>query len=483
MKKRILSTLMVSFALVFTGCARNPVTGKRQIVLVSESQEIAIGQQSDPQVREEYGVIENVALQAYVQSLGRKLVAVSHRPNLEWHFTVVDSPVVNAFAIPGGYVYLTRGILAYLGNEAELAGVMGHEIGHVTARHSVRQMTREQLAQIGLGVGSVLSPTFGQFGNLAQSSAGLLFLRFSRDDEREADRLGVEYAARAAYDPREVSNFFDVLGRLSAAGDRQTIPGWLSTHPDPPERVQATRTLAQEWIRNLGLAEERMAVNRENHFRNIDGLVFGNDPREGFTEGSRFYHPTLQFQIEFPAGWQIENTRSAVLGLDPQQGAQLQLSVAKAPPGTTPAEYARVLASRGMVPQRGEEVTINGNRAFLGTYVIRSQGGTLAAQAAFVEYRNQIFEIVGVTPDFRRYGGMLEQSIRSFDRVTDQRILRAQPDRLKTYTAREGDTLTAIAQRTNNPRANADQLAILNRFAVSQPITPGRMVKIVERGY
>ena len=130
MKKRILSTLMVSFALVFTGCARNPVTGKRQIVLVSESQEIAIGQQSDPQVREEYGVIENVALQAYVQSLGRKLVAVSHRPNLEWHFTVVDSPVVNAFAIPGGYVYLTRGILAYLGNEAELAGVMGHEIGH-----------------------------------------------------------------------------------------------------------------------------------------------------------------------------------------------------------------------------------------------------------------------------------------------------------------------------------------------------------------
>ena len=128
-------------------------------------------------------------------------------------------------------------------------------------------------------------------------------------------------------------------------------------------------------------------------------------------------------------------------------------------------------------------MTINGNRAFLGTYVIRSQGGTLAAQAAFVEYRNQIYEIVGVTPGFRRYGAMLEHSIRSFDRVTDQRILRAQPDRLKTYTAREGDTLTAIAQRTNNPRANADQLAILNRFAVSQPITPGRMVKIVETGY
>src|SRR5438034_2746379 len=282
MKKRILSTLMVSFALVFTGCARNPVTGKRQIVLVSESQEIAMGQASDPQVRREYGVADTPALQSYVQTMGRKLVRVSHRPNLEGHFTVVDSPVVNAFAIPGGYVYLTRGILAYLGNEAELAGVMGHEIGHVTARHSVRQMTREQLAQIGLGVGSVLSPTFGQFGNLAQSSAGLLFLRFSRDDEREADRLGVEYAARAAYDPREVSNFFDVLGRLSAANDRQTIPGWLSTHPDPPQRVQATRMLAEEWIQMLGLTEERMAVDRDAFLRAIDGTVFGNNPREGF---------------------------------------------------------------------------------------------------------------------------------------------------------------------------------------------------------
>src|SRR5437879_7467023 len=183
MKKLILAALALALIGSLFGCARNPVTGKRQIVLVSESEEIAMGQQSDPQVRQEYGVADKQTLQDYVSAMGRKLVAVSHRPNLEWHFTVVDSPVVNAFAIPGGYVYLTRGILAYLGNEAELAGVMGHEIGHVTARHSVRQMTREQLAQIGLGVGSVLSPTFGQFGNLAESSLGVLFLRYSRDNE------------------------------------------------------------------------------------------------------------------------------------------------------------------------------------------------------------------------------------------------------------------------------------------------------------
>src|SRR5262245_49216545 len=193
------------------GCAKNPVTGKREIVLVSQSQEIAMGQESHLQVREEYGFVDHASSQTYIQTVGRKLAAVSHRPELEWHFTVVDSPVVNAFAIPGGYVYLTRGILAYIRSEAELAAVMGHEIGHVTARHTVRQLTRTQLTQIGLGVGGALSHTFGQFGDLANSAVGVLFLRFSRDDEREADRLGIEYAAKAGYDPREVSYFFEVL--------------------------------------------------------------------------------------------------------------------------------------------------------------------------------------------------------------------------------------------------------------------------------
>src|SRR5947207_8584537 len=157
MKKLILLAFVVTAAGSPMGCTRNPVTGRRQIVLVSEAQEIAMGRESDPQVRQQYGIAEGQALQNYVETVGRKLVRVSHRPNLEWHFAVVDSPVVNAFAIPGGYVYVTRGILAYLGNEAELAAVMGHEIGHVTARHSVRQITRQELAQAGLGVGSVLS--------------------------------------------------------------------------------------------------------------------------------------------------------------------------------------------------------------------------------------------------------------------------------------------------------------------------------------
>ena len=475
MKNRILFAFLLCMAGTLLGCARNPVTGKRQIVLVSESQEIAMGRESDPEVREEYGVPDNPALQRYIETMGRKLVRVSHRPNLEWYFTVVDSPVVNAFAIPGGYVYMTRGILAYLGNEAELAGVMGHEIGHVTARHSVRQITRQELAQFGLGVGSVLSPALGRLSDLAGSGLGLMFLRFSRDDEREADRLGVEYAARAAYDPRQVSNFFDVLGRLSAASDRQTIPGWLSTHPDPPQRVEATRMLAQQWIQTLGLTDEHMAVNRDAFLHAIDGIVFGNNPREGFTEGSRFYHPELGFQIDFPAGWQVENTRAAVIAVDPAQAAQLQLTVAKVPAGTSAGEYVRALALRGVSPQAAQEIRIHGYNAVLASYS--------GALAGFIEYREQILQIVGVTQDFQRFGRVMEDSIRSFDQVNDQRILRAQPDRLKIYTAQESDTLTRLAQRANNPRVSADDLAVLNRLVVDQPITPGRLIKTVEKGY
>jgi predicted Zn-dependent protease len=360
---------------------------------------------------------------------------------------------------------------------------MGHEIGHVTARHSVRQMTRAQLTQLGLGAGSVLSPTFGQFGGLAESTLGLLFLRFSRDDERESDRLGVEYSARAGYDPRHVSSFFEVLRRMSDANDRETIPGWLSTHPDPPDRVEATAALAEEWIRTLQLTEDRMAVNRDGHLRNLDGIVFGNNPREGFSEGRRFYHPDLEFQLLFPPDWQVENTRAAVIALDPQRGAQIQLTVPEVPEGTTAEGYARQIANNGVVPESGGRVDINGNRGYLGIYVIPTEAGSIAAIAAFIEYRNRIFQIVGMTTDLRRYRTVLEESLRSFDRVTEQRVLRAQPDRISLYTAREGDTLSSLAARVNNPRVSADDLAILNRLAVDQPITPGRIIKTVTKGY
>lgn len=479
--KKLFIVLMLA---IVVGCAKNPVTGKRQIVLVSEGQEIALGAQSHVQAQGEYGFLDQPTVQAYVQQTGKKLAAVSHRPNLDWHYTAVDSPVINAFAIPGGYVYFTRGILAYLNNEAELAGVMGHEIGHVTARHSVTQMTRSQVAQIGLGAASILSPKIGQFGDVAGSGLGLWFLKFSRDDERQADQLGVEYAAKAGYDPREVSNFFEVLRRLSETSDRETIPGWLSTHPDPGERVPATRAAAQQWITQLNLVPEQMTVNRDAHFRSIDGLIFGNNPREGFVEEGRFYHPELQFQIAFPGGWQVENTRTAVYAVAPENRAQIQLKLAAAPQGTTAEGYARQLAGQGLLPQSGGPTTINGNRAYLALYALRDESGaTTPVLAAFIEYRGQLYEIIGPMADLPRYRTAIETSIRSFDRLSNPRILAMQPDHLRIYTARQGDTLESLADRYANPRVTSDTLALLNRLAASQSLAAGRLIKVVEKGY
>ena len=280
---------------------------------------------------------------------------------------------------------------------------MGHEIGHVTARHSVSQMTRSQAAQIGLGAASILSPTVGKFGDLAGGALGVWFLKFGRDDERQADQLGVEYAARAGYDPREVSNFFDVLRRLSETSDRETIPGWLSTHPDPGERVTATRAAAQQWITQLSLTPERMVVNRDAHLRSLEGVVFGDNPREGFVEEGRFYHPELQFQINFPAGWQVENTRTAVYAIAPDNAAQIQFKLADVPQGTTAEGYARQLAAEGLTPQSGGPITINGNRAYLALYALRDEnGGAVPALVAFIEYRQQLYEILGPMADLQR---------------------------------------------------------------------------------
>jgi predicted Zn-dependent protease len=241
--------------------------------------------------------------------------------------------------------------------------------------------------------------------------------------------------------------------------------------------------LAQEWIAQLNLSPDRMITNRDGHLRAIDGITFGNDPREGFLEGQRFYHPTLQFQITFPPNWQIENTKSAVYAIEPQQSAQMQLTMADAPDGTTPDAYVRMLANQGMVPQSGQETTINGNRAFIGVYLIPVEGGRIPALTAFIEYRQKLYQIIGVANDLNAFGERIQESMKSFDRVTEQRILSAQPDRLVIYTAKEGETLNAIAERLNNPRVDADELGILNRVAVTQPLTAGRLVKTVTRGY
>jgi predicted Zn-dependent protease len=235
MRKAICLLVAVTAALA-AACATNPVTGKRQMSLLSEAEEAAIGQQQDAEIRREMGVYDDRALQQYVTEIGQELARASHRPTLPWTFTIVDSPAINAFALPGGYIYVTRGILAYLDDEAELAGVLGHEIGHVTARHAAQAYTRQAQANLGLTILSIFVPSTRPFADLGASGLGVLFLRNGREAEIEADRLGVEYGSGAGYDPAGVPRFLSTLARVSAMSERG-IPNWLSTHPDPGSRV------------------------------------------------------------------------------------------------------------------------------------------------------------------------------------------------------------------------------------------------------
>jgi predicted Zn-dependent protease len=447
--------------------------------LISESQEIAPGREADPEIRAEFGFVENRSLQEYVSGIGQRLARVSHRPQLRWQFAVVDSPVLNAFALPGGYIYFTREILAYINNEAELTAVMGHEIGHVTARHAVDQMTKAELANLGLGLGSILSPTLRQLGGLAQIGLGLLFLKYGRDDERDADQLGIEYSAKAGFDPREASGFFEVL-RQAEQGERATIPTWLASHPDPPERVQATKAGAQKWIAQLG--PKAWTVGRDNYLARIDGLAFGENPREGFLEGDLFFHPEMRFQIGFPEGWRVQNTKRSAIAAEPNRTAQVKLSIVAVPPGTSGESYAAQLAQKGLEPVEGRQVQIHGNRAYIATYRLQNQ--TLNALAAFISYRDFLFQILGVSGAslFPRHMKSFQNTIWSFRALNDPRILSVQPDRVTVRRTQGGQTLRELITRLPSSRVKPETIALLNRFSLDQPLPEGTMVKLIESG-
>ena len=287
--------------LLLAGCATNPVTGEREFVMMSAAQEIAMGREADVEVRRQMGLYEDDALQRYVEEIGLELAWRSHRPELPWSFAIVDSPAINAFAIPGGFIYLTRGIMPFLSDEADLAGVLGHEIGHVTARHTVRAYTRASGAQLGLLVGSIFSPAARAVGGLAETGLGVLFLRYGRDAELQADRLGAEYAAISGWDPEGVRDMLSTLSRISEGSDRRGVPNWLATHPEAADRVERVGSTLSELAARMDVTGLR--VNRQSYLNRLDGLIYGDNPDQGVVRGRDFLHTELRFALRFPDGW------------------------------------------------------------------------------------------------------------------------------------------------------------------------------------
>jgi predicted Zn-dependent protease len=258
---RCIPVVTIAFILS-SSCAVNPVTGKKNFVIISEAQEIQMGKEADPAIVAQFGLYPDDKLQQFINEKGQQMAKISHRPNLNYEFKILDSHVVNAFAVPGGYGYFTRGILAHFNNEAEFAGVLGHEIGHVTARHTVRSQSKQFLFQVGFIAGVVISPEIAQFADVGQQALGLIFLKFSRDHESESDELGVEYSTKIDYDAHKMADFFQTLNRLSGGDEGESIPTFLSTHPNPADRYNRVHKLATDAQKNLD--KSTLEVNRNN---------------------------------------------------------------------------------------------------------------------------------------------------------------------------------------------------------------------------
>ena len=458
---------------LFTACAVNPATGKRELMLVSEGQEIQMGAQYDSQVVMSIGVYHDPALQTYVADLGRRLAATSERPNLAWTFRVVDDPSVNAFAIPGGHVYITRGILAHMTSEAELATVMGHEIGHVTARHTAQQMTQQQLAGLGLAIGSIASSRIAQYAGHASEALQVLFLKFSRDDESQADQLGIRYSSRANYDAREMIRVMQMLDKIEPEGGGK-LPEWLATHPAPANRIEHINTILAATQADFSHA----TVNREGYARRLDGIMFGMNPREGFFRGTEFFHPDLRFRFAFPNGWQVANTKQTVGAQSPQQDAIIELRLAS---GSSADAAARAfLSQQGVQAGTLTGGKVNGLTAASAPFAAATEQGTLRGNVVFVEYGTNVYRLLayGTEAMWANYQAAAQRALSTFGPLTDPALLNVQPQRLTIFTLDRRTTIAELARQRPSP-APVATLALINQVEENTPLEPGRVVKWV----
>lgn len=474
--KRMVAFPSIALACVtLVGCPVNPATGERQLIMISESQEIQMGQQVAEQVEVSYGLYDDPPLAAYVNEVGQKLAATSERPNLPWSFKVVDDPIINAFALPGGPIFVTRGILAYFNSEAEMAAVLGHEIGHVTARHSAEQMSRAQLAGAGLELGAVLSSDIARYRGVLGTGLGLMFLKFGRDDERQSDDLGFRYMGNAGYDRSEAVDVFTMLDRVSGESGGG-LPGWLSTHPNPGERVERMRQQLAESGASGG------TVGRDRYLQHIDGIVFGQNPREGYFEDMLFLHPDLAFQFRFPSGWKTQNTKAYVAGVNEAGDAAIELRLAEE--STPEAAMDAFLANQGIEPRSSRSATpVNGLPATWADFQAQTQEALLAGIAVFIQYDGRVYRILAytVSDKFSTQEGTFRGALSSFDRLTDPTALNVQPQRLELVRISQSMSIEGFAQQYPSA-VPVETLAIINAVQAGATIPAGTTLKRVVGG-
>jgi predicted Zn-dependent protease len=491
---RPLSQLLVAVAL--TGCGSaviNPVSGQAERSVMSEQAELVEGASAHKQVLQEYGVVKDARLQGYVNNLGQRLAKLSHRQQLQWHFTLLDSPEINAFALPGGYVYVTRGIMAYLQTEAELAGVIGHEIGHVTARHGAQRATRQQDAGLGVLAATVLGAVLESQGvsgagrlasDVSQTAAAGYVASYGRDQELQADGLGAEYLARNAFDPR---NMIKVISALKAqerfAADQARSAGraapaqnsWLASHPSNDQRLQMITQLAAQYQGSYP------DDGRTRYQQAIQGMAFGESAEQGLTRGQTFYHPSLGIAITAPAGWRIQNEPEKLALVNAAGDAALMVQVAPAKAGATHDEVIRNL----LKPSQGrtEKLSINGLPAtrFVGARAAQGQQAQQSIDATLVTGPNATVYVF--TPAAKNANALqqarpaLAQAQGSFHAMTAQDRLEARPWAVKSAPYPTGG-FAQLAKSSPLPNAEA-QLRLINGFYGGGEPPVGQPVKVV----
>ena len=490
---------ILSLALL-TACgttAINPVTGQQERTVMSEAEEVNTGRQQHEEVLKEYGRYPDEKLQAYVNDVGQRLAKHSHRAHLQWHFTVLDSPEINAFALPGGYVYVTRGIMAYLDSEADLAGVIGHEIGHVTARHGAQRATRQQTAGLGVFAASILGAVLESKGmsgagqmasNVSQSVAAGWLAGYSRDQELQADGLGAEYLARNQYNPGNMVDVIDVLKQQERfAADRAQAEGkpapsganWLSSHPSNDQRLADIRQVAAKYTPpgNGGYRDDGHA----RYLQAINGMSFGESAEQGLTRGRNFYHEGLGFALTAPAGWKIQNGAEALTLINPQGSASVVLHPVPQKVQGSHEEVIRQL----LQPTQGQwsRATFNGLSASRFQGARRNeQGQVQAIRATLIDGpQNHRYLMVPAARDANTLAqnqSAIQTVEESFRALTPTDRQAARPWAIRATVYPKGG-MRQLAQQTSLSEAQEAHLRLLNgRYEGGEPKV-GELVKVV----
>ncbi len=443
------------------------------------------GAEAHPQLLQEFGGAMTGPQATYVEGIGKTIALQSGLSNARGDFTVtlLNSPVNNAFAIPGGYIYVTRQLAALMNNEAELAGVLGHEVGHVAARHAAKRESAAKRNAILGALGSILSGALlgnnalGQIGQeIFSTGSQLLTLKYSRGQETESDNLGITYLQRAGYDPRAMSTVLQSLANQNALdaaikGTANQVPQWASTHPDPASRVRAALNRAGSTATGR--------TNRDIFLTNIAGLTYGDDPAQGIVDGSKFTHPALRLAFQAPNGFYLVNgTRSVAISGQSGKGEFTTAAYSGNLDAYIRTAFSGLSSQQQLAPQSIQTTTVNGLKAAYGTARATSGNGQVDIVVFAYEFApNQAYHFTTISQagQAAQFNGLF-QSLR---RINATEASTVRPRKLALVTVKSGDTLQNLSARMAFTDRPLERFLVLNGMTSSSKLVPGQRVKLV----